>query len=117
MVVNVACRDSALAFGARRAVADCSERLERYFNNILSVHWDLTMEGPEHVVDCRLHCGAGSYRASAHAIDFPHALHAVLDKLVRQRRRDKQKSETARHDLGVGPDGPHERGEPLTRGH
>jgi ribosomal subunit interface protein len=106
MVVNVACRDSALSLGARRAVEDYSERLERYFTNILTVHWDLTTEGSEHVAGCRIHCAGASFRAHAHAMDFHQALHEVMDKLVRQRRREKAKHATARHE--VEPQQPHD---------
>jgi ribosomal subunit interface protein len=98
MVVNVACRDSALAFGARRAVEDYSERLERYFTNILTVHWDLTTDGSEHVAGCRIHCAGHSFRAHAHAMDFHQCLHEVMDKLVRQRRREKAKHTSARRE-------------------
>jgi ribosomal subunit interface protein len=117
MVVNVACRDSALASGARRAVEDYSERLERYFTNILTVHWDLTTEGIEHVACCRIHCGGADYRAHARDNDFHLALHGVLDKLVRQRRREKQKHESARRHGHTGLFETPIRAAGLSRGH
>jgi ribosomal subunit interface protein len=98
MVLNVACRDSALMFGGRRTVEELSSRLERYFTDILTVDWDLTMEGSEHVAGCRLHCRGGFYRASAHAMDGRQAMHSAFDKLVKQRRRDKKKLGSARRD-------------------
>jgi ribosomal subunit interface protein len=117
MVVNVACRDSALSWNARQAVEDYSERLERYFSNILTVHWDLTTEGSEHLAGCRIHCAGASFRAHARANDFHLALHEVLDKLVRQRRREKQKHETARRDGRPALFGIPGRAASLSRGH
>jgi ribosome-associated translation inhibitor RaiA len=90
MVLNVACRDSALTLGSRQAVAEVSFRLSRYFTDILTVDWDLTMAGVEHVAHCRLHCRDGFFRVTARAMEPRLAIHNAVDKLLRQRRSDKR---------------------------
>jgi ribosomal subunit interface protein len=71
-------------------VEEFSLRLERYFTDILTVHWDLTMEGNQHVATCRLHSRQGFYRATAQDMDARLAMHTALDKLTRQRHREKR---------------------------
>jgi ribosome-associated translation inhibitor RaiA len=102
MVLNVACRDSELSLNDRRWVAELSQRLERYFTDILTVTWDLTQEGNTHTAVCRVHCPHGFYRATAHAFGARQALHAAIDKLTQQRRRDKKIAGSARRDGGQG---------------
>jgi ribosomal subunit interface protein len=97
MVLNVACRDSELRLDDRRWVGELSVRLERYFNEILTVEWDLTHEGNQHTAVCRVHSREGFYRASAHAKGARQALHAAIDKLTHQRRRLKKMAGSARH--------------------
>jgi ribosomal subunit interface protein len=104
MVLDVACRDSGLAVVGRRWVEEFSERLERYFTDILTVHWDLTEEGNQHVATCRVHTRRGFYRATARDMNARLAMHAALDKLARQRREQKRvqgskRREASTHDL------------------
>lgn len=95
-MVHVACRDTDLSMVGRRWVEEFSNRLERYFTDILTVDWDLTMDGNEHVATCRLHTRAGFYRATARAMDARLALHEAIDKLSLQRRREKRVRGTSR---------------------
>jgi ribosomal subunit interface protein len=99
MVLNVACRDSGLSIAGRKWVEEFSLRMERYFTDILTVSWDLTMEGNEHVAVCRLHCRQGYYRASSRALDPRQAMHAALDKLAKQRSRVKRQLGSKRREL------------------
>ena len=100
MVLDVACRDSQLTVAGRKWVEEFSLRLERYFPDILTVHWDLTMEGNHHVATCRLHSRQGFYRASARDMDARLAMHTALDKLTRQRHREKARARRGpTHDL------------------
>ena len=89
-MVHVACRDTGLRMAGRQWVEEFSARLERFFTDILTLDWDLTMEGNEHVAICRLHTRRGFYRATARAIDPRHAMHEAIDKLALQRRRQKR---------------------------
>jgi len=98
MVLNVACRDSELNVHDRRWVAELSLRLERYFNDILTMEWDLTQEGSTHTAVCRVHCPHGFYRATAHGKGARQALHAAVDKLTQQRTREKKIAGSARRD-------------------
>lgn len=104
MVLNVACRDSGLTVAGKRWVEEFSARLERYFTDILTVHWDLTTAGNEHVATCHLHTRQGFYRATATDMDARLAIHAAVDKLTKQRGREKRKlgsrrREASTHDL------------------
>ena len=104
MVLDVACRDSQLTVAGRKWVEEFSLRLERYFTDILTVHWDLTMEGNQHVATCRVHSRQGFYRATAQDLDARLAMHTALDKLTRQRHREKRalgkrRRESSTHDL------------------
>ena len=98
MVLNVACRDEELTPAARGWVRELSLRLERYFTEILTVDWDLTMDGIVHVATCRLHTTQGFYRAHGRAMDARQAMHAALHKLTKQRRREKKKADRGRRD-------------------
>ena len=104
MVLNVACRDSGLTDAGKRWVEEFSARLERYFTDILTVHWDLTTAGNEHVATCHLHTRQGFYRATATEMDARLAIHSTIDKLTKQRGREKRKlgsrrREASTHDL------------------
>jgi ribosomal subunit interface protein len=104
MVMNVACRDSGLTMAGKRWVEEFSSRLERYFTDILTVHWDLTTAGNEHVATCHLHTRHGFYRASSRDMDARLAIHDAIDKLAKQRGREKRKlgsrrREASNHDL------------------
>jgi ribosomal subunit interface protein len=105
-MVHVACRDTGLSRAGKQWVEEFSTRLERYFTDILTIDWDLTLEGNVHVAICRLHTGAGFYRATARAMDPRQAMHEAIDKLALQRRRDKRVRGSRRREnlqgLGVG---------------
>jgi ribosomal subunit interface protein len=101
MVLDVACRDAGLVVVGRRWVEEFSERLERYFTDILTVHWDLTEEGSEHVATCRVHTRGGFYRATARDMNARLAMHAALDKLTRQRRKEKKVLGTRRREANA----------------
>jgi ribosome-associated translation inhibitor RaiA len=79
-------------------VEEFSTRLERYFTDILTIDWDLTMEGSAHVAICRLHTRAGFYRATARAMDPRLAMHEAIDKLALQRRREKRMRSSRRRE-------------------
>ena len=109
MVLNVVCRDAELDAHDLRWVEELSMRLERYLPGLMTVSWDLTHEGNGHLAVCRLHAGQSFYRASARARDARQAMHAAVDKLLHQRRRDKKIAGSARRetpflDLPHAPD-------------
>jgi ribosomal subunit interface protein len=100
-MVHVAYRDTGLTMSGRQAVEEFSTRLERYFTDILTIDWDLTVDGNAHVATCRLHTRAGFYRATARAMDARLAMHEAIDKLALQRRREKKMRTTGRRDRGA----------------
>jgi ribosomal subunit interface protein len=105
-MVHVACRDTGLSRAGKQWVEEFSIRLERYFTDILTIDWDLTLEGNAHVAICRLHTGAGFYRATARAMDPRQAMHEAIDKLAMQRRREKRVRGSRRREnlQGLGSD-------------
>lgn len=100
-MVHVAYRDTGLTMTGRQWVEEFSVRLERFFTDILTIDWDLTLDGNDHVAICRLHTRAGFYRATARALDPRHAMHEAIDKLALQRRREKKMRTTGRRDRGA----------------
>jgi ribosome-associated translation inhibitor RaiA len=86
-MVHVACRDTDLRVAGKR-----------FFTDILTIDWDLTLEGSAHVAVCRLHTRRGFYRATARAMDARQAMHEAIDKLALQRRKEKRMKSTRRRD-------------------
>ncbi|MDZ4694796.1 MAG: HPF/RaiA family ribosome-associated protein [Deltaproteobacteria bacterium] len=75
----------------QQAVAkEQSERLTRYFKNIVRIEWHLDDDGTSALVQCHLHAGHAFYRATTDANNFESAIHLAADTLIEQRRRKKQ---------------------------
>ena len=98
-MVHVACRDTDLRVAGKQWVHEFSTRLERFFTDILTIDWDLTMEGSSHVAICRLHTRRGFYRATARAMDARQAMHEAIDKLALQRRKEKRMKSSRRREV------------------
>jgi ribosomal subunit interface protein len=67
-----------------------SERLTRYFKNIVRIEWHLDDDGTNALVQCHLHAGHAFYRAHTDANSFQSAMHLAADTLIEQLRRKKQ---------------------------
>ncbi len=76
--------------GLKPLIEELTERFEKLFHNIQTVEWDVTEEGPEKEVLCRIHSQSGFYRASAKSSDASDAAREVVTKLEKQRRRRKE---------------------------
>jgi ribosome-associated translation inhibitor RaiA len=98
MVTHVACRDAELGRRIHRTIEYVSSRFPHYFTGILSVSWDLTTDGHEHLVGCRIHSRTGDYRASARARDARQAAQQAFERLVKQRRREKRLGRSGRRE-------------------
>ena len=80
----------------RSHLREISGHLARYFRGIVSIDWNLSREGRERVVGCKVHSKSGYYRAQAGSETFGKSADAAIEKLLRQRRRRKAIGETAR---------------------
>lgn len=89
MVVTIVSRCEMAKRGHRHLAEDLSQRLPRFFHDILFVEWTLDEEGQNKIVHCNMHAKKGFYRITANADSFAHAMHLALEKLVEQRRREK----------------------------
>lgn len=91
MDVTIVSRHETAKRGAKKLAEELSDRLPRFFKEILFVEWSLDEEGEQRIVHCKMHAKKGFYRSAAAADTFPHAMHVALEKLIEQRRREKQR--------------------------
>lgn len=90
MVVTIVSRCEMARRGHRLLAEELSERLPRYFRDIVQVDWSLDEDGVERIVHCNLHGPTGHYHVTAHAETFSHAMHLAMEKLLKQRGRQKE---------------------------
>lgn len=76
-------------------VQENSKQFEEYFNNIVSIEWDLYSQRMNKVARCRLHSASGYYRAEASSKDCAQSINLVFKKLTKQRRRKKKMRKSA----------------------
>lgn len=88
--------DQTLSWADERRLYRLSARLSRYFGEIVMIEWHLSREGRRHVAACNVHARSGYYRAQVLSERLSTAVGRALDKLVRQRRRQKIMGQTAR---------------------
>jgi ribosome-associated translation inhibitor RaiA len=72
---------------AKNHIAEVSEHLERFFDNILSVSWDLELERFQVVAKCSVHSHSGYYRGTAKAPDHEQAVSLAAERVQAQKRR------------------------------
>lgn len=82
-------KDDVLSWSEERRLYRLSSRLFRYFNEIVSIEWNLSREGRGHRAACKVHSKSGYYRVQVVSDDLAAATLQALDKIVRQRRRRK----------------------------
>ncbi len=77
----------------RAYIQEKSERLERYFDHLISGHFVLKLEKLLHQVDATLQVGGktNAIHAEAEAEDMYAAIDLLMDKLDRQVRRHKSR--------------------------
>lgn len=103
MVVTIVSRCDDVRLGHRRLAQELSEKLPRYFKRIEYVEWALDADGHVQapVVHCNLHAQDRFYTATASAETFSHAMHLALNKVIEQRRRDKNRKRASRRRMAV----------------
>ena len=89
----------------RQFVSDKLERVERHFEQVGTVHVILSVEKMRHKAEATIHLNRGTVFADAEADDMYAAIDALVDKLDRQVKKQKEKNKDHRgpstKDLGL----------------
>lgn len=96
MPVRVLARREALRPAEERRLRQVSARLRRVFRDIAELEWSFSLEGRQHVAACKLQSSGERYRARVSSDRFGTSIDGALDRLLRQRRRRKSMTQTAR---------------------
>ena len=96
MVTRVAWRKIRPAVDDREEIEALSAQLGQYFHGMITVEWEVACHRLRYEVSCHLHSRSGWYRASTGSRLIGHAARQTFEKLVRQRRRIKERSLRAR---------------------
>lgn len=75
----------------RNYVLDKLGRVERYFDNVTSIHVVLAVEKLRHKAEATVHAAGGELHAEAVDEDMYAAIDALSDKIDRQVRKHKDK--------------------------
>ncbi|MDV7105942.1 ribosome hibernation promoting factor [Vibrio sp. TH_r3] len=67
------------------------QKLERFFENITNVHVVLRLEKVHHIAEATLHVSQGDIHATADEENMYAAIDSLVDKLVRQLNKHKEK--------------------------
>jgi putative sigma-54 modulation protein len=67
------------------------QKLERFFEHINNVHVVLRVEKVHHTAEATLHVSQGDIHATAEAENMYAAIDSLVDKLVRQLNKHKEK--------------------------
>lgn len=85
-----------LTLSERRRIKLLNTKMQRYFRRIIALSWDFQRTGRSFEARCHVHAGSGYYRAHVTADRAGTAMDLAFDRIVRQRRRARAKSVTAR---------------------
>jgi ribosome-associated translation inhibitor RaiA len=96
MPVRVLARGEALSAPEQRRLRQVSARLSRVFREVVELEWSLSREGRQRVAACKVHSRDEHYRARVSSGRFGASIDGALDRLLRQRRRRKSMTQTAR---------------------
>ncbi|GEM_PF-2619521 len=94
MIINASYRNIEPTRGEKANVQAVSEKFEGYFNNIISIDFDFSVERKLIHVACRVHSKSGYYRAKSSSEDLQKATHQVFEMITKQRRRKKEITST-----------------------
>lgn len=97
MVITIACRElDEDTEDLERRIQALSKRLARYFVSVQNIAWDARREGEACSIRLTLHARSGHFMATADAVDPVDAASEAFKKVVKQRRRAKEKRVGAR---------------------
>ena len=91
MQITITARHFDLTNAIRDHIETCSERLERYFDHVLNVHFILVLENEKSHVEMILHAPRNNFRSDAFDKDMYLAIDEAIDKMEVQVRKLKDK--------------------------
>ncbi len=100
MDLRIVTRNAELTPAEQRRLRDLNARMTRYFRKIVTVSWTFSAAAVGFTAGCSIHSQSGYYRSRASAEKIGAAMDMAFEKVVRQRRRKRVKSVTARSRAG-----------------
>ncbi|MUK46637.1 ribosome hibernation promoting factor [Aliivibrio fischeri] len=91
MQINIAGQNVELTDSLREYVNTKFQKLDRFFEHINNVHVVLKLEKIQHVAEATLHVNQGDIHAHSDAEDMYAAIDGLVDKLIRQLNKHKEK--------------------------
>ncbi|BDH44434.1 ribosome hibernation promoting factor HPF [Salmonella enterica subsp. enterica serovar Choleraesuis] len=91
MQLNITGHNVEITDAMREFITGKFSKLEQYFERINQVYIVLKVEKVTHVADATLHVNGGEIHASAEGQDMYAATDGLIDKLVRQLTKHKDK--------------------------
>jgi len=92
MQLNVTGRQLDITTALRNYIETKISRLKKYSDNITSVHVILEVVKQRHRAEGNIHLGGGDLFADAEADDMYASIDAMVDKLIRQVTKHKEKT-------------------------
>ncbi|CAM3019648.1 ribosome hibernation promoting factor [Vibrio rarus] len=91
MQINITGHHVELTDSLQEYVNSKFQKLERFFENITNVQVILKLEKVNHIAEATLHVSQGDIHATAEEDNMYAAIDALVDKLVRQLTKHKEK--------------------------
>lgn len=91
MQINIKGHHVELTDSLQEYVNSKFQKLERFFEHITNVHVILKLEKVNHIAEATLHVSQGDIHATADEENMYAAIDSLVDKLVRQLTKHKEK--------------------------
>ncbi|MCL2065224.1 MAG: ribosome-associated translation inhibitor RaiA [Candidatus Cloacimonetes bacterium] len=91
MQITITARHFNLTKAIRDTIEDSTEKLSRYFDQIVTVHITLSLENARNIVDMSLHASKFNLQAQAEAMDMYLAINEAIDNMEAQIKKLKDK--------------------------
>lgn len=92
MQLNVTGRQLDITTSLRNYVESKMQRLEKHYDNITNVHVILEVDKQRHKAEGNIRIRGGELHADAEGDDMYASIDAMVDKLVRQVKKHKEKT-------------------------
>jgi ribosomal subunit interface protein len=96
MDIKLQTRNIDLTPAEQRRLRELNKRMSRYFRKILAVSWTFADSSSGATASCSVHAQSGHYRSKVSAERAGAAMDMAFDKIIRQRRRTRVRTVTAR---------------------
>ncbi|MBI5587284.1 MAG: ribosome-associated translation inhibitor RaiA [Deltaproteobacteria bacterium] len=91
MQVTVTFRHMESSDALRKYAEEKSERLNKYLNEPIEIHWVLSVEKIRHIADTTVVANGATIKAQGDTQDMYSSIDTVVDKLEKQVRKHKEK--------------------------